>query len=261
MKSSSAACSLYKTGNPTGVDAEGNPFASVHPGEFDSSHCDASRFYLLGGGPALIRNAGYERWNNRFHNTLPGAGCGPKGRRNPAVPKEWPLTRESRSPRMLLVESAPQADCRLGDATVADADASGKRAAQRDPLFIKTGVLVLLDRVSANSPRSFTIRFWPEIKAVRQPEGGYMSTKTGIQLGLDARSLEDGMRAAATLPSTARSDVSPNLRPASSLTPKNDTGTTVDALSCSAPGRLPRLIKRKQSGTRAILRFGGQAGR
>ena len=256
MKSSNAACSLYKTANPTGEDSAGNPSATVHPGEFDSSHCDSSRFYLLGGGPGLIRNAGYERWDNRFHNPLAVDGCGQQGGRNPAVPKEWSLTKESRSPQTLAVASAPQADGRLGDATAAYAAASGMRAAQRDPLFIKTGVLVLLNRVSANSPRSSTIRFWPEIKAVRQPEGGYMSKKTGSQLGLEARSLDVGMRSAATLPSTGRSGVSPSQRPAWTLTPKNATGTTVNALSWLAPGRLPRLIKRKQSGTRAWVRFG-----
>lgn len=249
---------VFKSGNPIGDDAVRNHSAKLHQGEYYHIHRDSNHFCLFGGGQWLIRNAGYGLWDTRFHNTLTVDGRGQKGDRNPAVADEWPLTEQSRFPFMVSVESTPQVDRMTGDATAAYADDSGLLAYQRELIFIKPDVLVVVDRVAANSPRDLAIRFWPEATPARQPDGSYLSQVGGTQLRLDPLSIDGGVLSAAALPVTSRNASSPTLRPAWSLTKKTATWTTVTALSWSVPGKTPRRVKLEKSGTSSTITIGGQ---
>jgi hypothetical protein len=249
---------VFKSGNPIGDHAVRLHRERVHRGEYYHIHRDSNHFCLFGGGQWLIRNPGYGRWDTRFHNTLLVDGRGQKGDRDPAVPEEWPLTDESRFPRMVSVSSTPEVDRMVGDATAAYADDSGLRAYQRELIFIKPDVLVLVDRVTADRPRNLSILFLPETNPALQPDGSYLAKIANTRLRLDPLSIEGATVTLGVLPLKARNTRSPSELATWTLAKKASKWTSVTALSWSATSTSPRQVKLEGDGANALLRVGTQ---
>ena len=250
---------VFKSGNPIGDQAARLHRERVHHGEYYHIHRDSNHFCLFGGGQWLIRNPGYGRWDTRFHNTLLVDGRGQKGDRDPAVPDEWPLTEASRFPRMVSVSSTPEVDRMVGDATAAYADDSGLNAYQRELIFIKPDVLVVVDRVTADRPRDLSILFLPETNPAQQPDGSYLAKIANTRLRLDPLSIEGATVTVGVLPLKARNARSPSELATWTLAKKAAQWTSVTALSWSATGTDPRQVKLEGTGENAVLRVGKQA--
>lgn len=249
---------VFKSGNPIGDYAFRRHRDRVHHGEYYHIHRDSNHFCLFGGGQWLIRNPGYGRWDTRYHNTLLVNGRGQKGDRDPAVPDEWPLTAKSRFPRMVSVSSTPEVDRMVGDATAAYADDAGLSGYQRELIFIKPDVLVVVDRVVADRPRDFSLLFLPETKPAPQLDGSYLAIVGKTRLRLDPLFIEDARIAVSTLPLKARNARSPSELATFTLTKTAPRWTSVTALSWSATAAAPRQVKLAGTGSTAVLRVGDQ---
>ncbi len=247
---------IFKSGNPIGDHAYRNHRERVHHGEYYHIHRDSNHFCLFGAGQWLIRNPGYARWDTRFHNTLLVDGRGQKGDRDPAVPDEWPLTDASRFPRIVSATTTPQVDRIVGDATAAYPADSGLQSFVRELIFIKPDVLVVIDRVTADSERHLELRFLPESLPVLQPDGSFLCQGDRANLRVEFLHREHAAVKTATLPVKSR-----NTRPASplhmvTLENKAATWTNITALSWASKGTAPRQVTLIHADGKALLRVG-----
>jgi hypothetical protein len=235
--SGNEALVIFKGGNPFGEHAVRFHKERVYQGEYYHAHRDSNHFCLFAGGQWLIRNAGYGLWDTKFHNTLTIDNYGQKGDKNPLVPaEEWPLPENHRFPRIISVESTPKIDRIRADATAAYAENSGLRGYQRELVFIKPNVLVVIDRVATRTPRNLCIRFWPETTLTAQPGGFYSSKVNGVELRVDLLYTGGSQVSAAAEPVVERNATKSTLRPAFTLTNTTDNWTSVVALSWSTSG-------------------------
>jgi hypothetical protein len=247
---------IFKGGNPLGEHAFRLHKERIYKGEYYHTHRDSNHFCLFAGGQWLIRNAGYALWDTKFHNTLTVDNYGQKGDEDPFVSEEWPLTENSRFPRIISVESTPKFDRIKGDATAAYAEKSGLRSFKRELVFFKPNVLVVIDRVATLTPRNLCIRFWPETTLTAQHGGFYTSKVNGVELRVDPLYTGGSQVSAAPEPVKERNAAKTTLRPAFTLTNTTDNWTSVVALSWSTSGGKPTSVKLQGSGAEAVLRVG-----
>jgi hypothetical protein len=160
---------------------------------------------------------------------------------------------------MVSVSSTPEVDRMVGDATAAYADDSGLHAYQRELIFIKPDVLVVVDRVTADRARDLSILFLPETNPVKQPDGSYLAKVENTRLRIDPMSIENATVTVGVLPLKARNARSPSKLATWTLAKKAAQWTSVTALSWSATGTDPRQVKLEGTGENAVLRVGKQA--
>jgi hypothetical protein len=124
-------------------------------------HPDANHFVLFGAGEWLIRDEGYAWKETDHHNTLIVDGAGQMGE-NVQWFRGVDAIRAKAHPRVLEVESAPDVDRMTGDAAAIYPTSAGLRRFLRRLVFLKPDVLVVVDDIEADRPRSLELRFHPE---------------------------------------------------------------------------------------------------
>jgi hypothetical protein len=245
---------VFKSGNPIGNHAFRNHRNRIHRGEYFHTHRDANHFCLFGAGDWLIRNPGYGLRDTRFHNTLTVDGRGQFG--DPGIPEPWPLEEGARFPRMVSVEANPQVDRMVGDATAAYPADAGLLSYQRELIFIKPDVLVVVDRVKTDGARQLRINFLPEEQPVVQKDGSFLCAGSRADLRIEMLRCGSAKVATETVPVKSR-----NTRPVAPLHVLGigkdaDAWTNITAFSWSPAGREPRRVALEEEGGRAVLRVG-----
>lgn len=245
---------LFKSGNPVGDHVFRTHRESIHRGEYFHHHREAAHFVLFGGGQWLIRNPGYGLRDTRVHNTLLVDGHGQLG--DPRIPGPWPLDETARFPRIVSIKATPQVDRITGDAAAAYPPEAGLRSYQRELIFIKPDVLVVVDRVSAADGRRLQLNFLPESSPVRQPDGSFLCAGTSADLRIELLQPDGADISIRTMSVKTR-----NRRPAAplhilSVGKQAGAWTNVTAFSWSPAGQGPcRVFLGEKDGQR-VLRVG-----
>jgi len=117
----------------------------------------------------------------------------------------------------------------------------------------------VVDRVTADQPRDFSLLFLPETKPAPQADGSYLAVVANTRLRIDPLSIEDATVSVSALPLKARNARSPSELATWTLAKKATRWTSITALSWSATGAAPRQIKLEGTGANAVLCVGKQA--
>ncbi len=129
-------------------------------------HPDAGHFVLFGSGQWLVRDDGYHpKWTGQ-HNTLLVNGQGQLGEGAEWFKGVQALAAKA-NPKVLLAVSTPVMDQIMGDATEAYPRALGLKRFQRNLIFVKPDLLIVVDNILLDKEASLELRFHPEQEAVR----------------------------------------------------------------------------------------------
>jgi len=130
-------------------------------------HPDANHFVVFGCGEWLIRDDGYsEKWTLQ-HNTLLVDGRGQTGEGKMWFDGSEALGARAR-PRVLRAESGPVMDHIAGSASEAYPAGLGLKKFERHLLFIKPGILIVVDFVETDRPGTLALLFHPEATDIRK---------------------------------------------------------------------------------------------
>ncbi|MGG1516478.1 DNRLRE domain-containing protein [Paenibacillus oryzisoli] len=170
--------------------------------DWGSGHVDpaAGSFLLFGNGESLIRDDGYA-WPKLTlnHNSMTIDGQGQLGEGG-----DWmtiqPYHDLQADPNVAKATSSPGLDYMVGDATAAYDPSLGLTKYRRHLLFLKPDVLIVVDDVALDAPRTLDFRFWPENQyLVPQSDNGFLVpgtssalrivplTQDGLDIGVDTR--------------------------------------------------------------------------
>jgi hypothetical protein len=150
------------------------------PGYYGGGHQqpDANHFMVYANGEYLIRDDGYaDKWTSN-HNTLLVNGAGQIGEGTPffqsAVAKDAGSVGHVRA-----AESNSTFDYIRGEAAGTYPSSAELSKYERHLIYIKPGVLVVVDDIAATSPQDLELRFHPERQAVHTVSAGdYIVTST-----------------------------------------------------------------------------------
>ncbi len=124
-------------------------------------HPDANHVVVFGEGEWLIRDDGYRaKWTNQ-HNTLLIDGKGQMGEGRMWFDGREPLQQKAR-PRITRARTAPELDHITGDAAAAYSKELGLQRFERHLLFIKPNVLIVIDDIALDTPKTLELFFHPE---------------------------------------------------------------------------------------------------
>lgn len=147
-------------------------------------HPDANHLVLFGGGEWLIRDDGYRAKWTKQQNTLVIDGKGQLGEGRMWFAGSEPLRLKS-DPRVIKVESSPKLDHIAGDATDAYAKDLGVQRYVRHLLFLKPNVLIVLDDISLDNPKTMELIFHPESEQCEASGNAFLIQGKQAVLSLD----------------------------------------------------------------------------
>lgn len=143
-------------------------------------HPDCGHFVLFGQGQWLITDDGLGPKQTANHNTLLVDGRGQLGEGHDDFLGEQPLAYKA-NPSTLCAESHAGLDHVAGDAAAAYPPSCGLRKF-RDLLFVKPGVLIVVDDITTDRECNLELRFHMPSQPVRQGDGAYAVTVSDARL-------------------------------------------------------------------------------
>ncbi len=148
-------------------------------------HPDANHFVVFGAGEWLIRDDGYRaKWTGQ-HNTLLVDGEGQMGEGNQWFDGTVPLAAKAQ-PAITRVFSSRTFDHIVGDAAAAYPARLGVRRFQRQLLFLKPDVLLVVDDIQLDEPRTLELRFHPEATEFKRQERAFVFQEPRAVLRLES---------------------------------------------------------------------------
>ncbi|RTE10741.1 Ig-like domain-containing protein [Paenibacillus whitsoniae] len=148
----------------------------------DHVHPDANHFMIFGEGEWLIRDDGYADKRTSNHNTLLVDGKGQLGEGSQFL-NNIPLQSVHAEPSIVKTVSTAVYDYMLGNAAQAYDSGLGLQKYQRHLLYMKPDILVVVDDIEVNEPKSLELRFFPESQNIQSlGDGSYLTTSATANL-------------------------------------------------------------------------------
>jgi hypothetical protein len=187
---------VFKCGPFIGHEAAGK--FSYDPGG-GHVHPDAGHFTLFANGQWLIRDDGYgDKWTDQ-HNTLVIDGAGQLGEGHTWFSGTECLLAEAR-PRILRANSTAEFDLIVGDVTAAYPQRLGLEGFVRHLLFVKPGVLIVIDDIAVGKDRDLELRLHTESGDCKRDDSAYLMTGKQAVLRVDLLTPDDVEMSTADLP-------------------------------------------------------------
>lgn len=147
-------------------------------------HPDAGHFIIFANNQWLIRDDGYQdKWTDQ-HNTLLIDGAGQLGEGRTWFNGSECLLAKAR-PRIILANSSAELDHIAGDVAAAYPKSAGLERFVRHLLFVKPGVLIVVDDITVNRIADLELRLHTEISNYKQQDYGYLMAGEGTVLRID----------------------------------------------------------------------------